>query len=634
MKTLLVPIFAAAFALCSGPTPAFAATFQSTEKGTAFTINLHGESAELLRTDERAQVTLQIQGRHSHDHATHRPAVWISPRLSEQVAREVPCREKVKRFASGRLADRAEIDLTAYLLVTLNDDGTISFINPHVALNRTKLESLIVLPAKGLDWAQNHDGTKLAVTMPDAHAVAVIDTEKRTIAHLIETGPETRPTRILRDASGSRMWVGLDRDNQVVAIDVGTGRIVASLTVGAGLHTLAQSADGAYLFASNSEDGTVSIIETKSMRTRGTVRTGQTPLAMAWSVATSRLYVAHVNEDTVAVLDPVTQRVVSRIETARGGMTLQFDPRGTIGLLLRPHTNTMSILDTTTQRALATGDALPQSDDVLLTDSYAYVRSAGSEKIRLYALTGLRRGEFNAIEVQAGQAAQARLEPGVADMMAPIPGGGGVIVTNPADRQLYFYHEGMMAMSGAFQTYSRAPRGLLVLDLGLKETSPGTYEATIHFEHGGLYDLAIALNERGQVACYPIQVEGPASPRRDKSAAMHLEVLDLPAHVAPGQPLTLTMRLTDPHTNKPVPQIGDLQVLMIELPGAWQQKIYATPKGDGLYEARVTFPHAGRFTVTMGSASLDVPFAKSPVHTILVRSSDQSAQQPIVSRGH
>lgn len=637
LRAVSFSVFVVGLALATGLSPSSAATFQSDGKGSRFTIDLHGEGNRHLQAGRRAHVKLQVEADYSrHTPAAHRPSLWISPRLSEQVAREVLCRDKVKRFASGRLADRAEIDLTSYLLVTLNDDSTIGFINPHVALNRTKLESLIVLPAQGLDWAQDQDGTRIAVTLPDAHSVAVIDTETRKIARLIDTGSPSHPTRILRDTNGTRMWVGLDGSASVLAIDVRTGHIEATLPVGNGRHNLAQSTDGLYLFVSNSVDGTVSLIDTTGMKVIATIPTGHTPLAVAWSQAAHRLFVAHVNEDVITVVDPTIHRVTSRIEVPRGATVIRFDPNGTVGMLLRPHLNSLSVLDAPAQRLLTTGQALPGSDDVLFSHSYAYVRSTGSDKLRLYDLAGLRRGELNATEVQAGQSppAQARMEPGVADMLAPIPGGGGVILANPADRQLYFYHEGMMAMSGSFQTYSRAPRGLLVLDRGLRRTASGSYEATVQFEHGGLYDLVVSLNQPGQADCFSLKVEGPISPRRERPIMTQVQIVDLPTHPTAGQSTNITVRLTNPHTNKATPDVEDLQFLMVELPGTWQHKTYARPKGGGVYEAALTFPRPGRFTLAMSSASLDMPFTKSPIHMIQVRAAEEKEQASLLSRGH
>jgi YVTN family beta-propeller protein len=312
MPTYFLSLLAALITGLVGLAPASAAVFQAGDKGTRVTVDLEGPSQDRLQAGQSVRVKIQVGEPDSHHDSTliHRPAAWISPRLSEQVAREVPCREKVKRFSSGRLADRAEIDLTSYLLVTLNQDKTIGFINPYVALNRTKLESLVVLPANGLDWAQNDDGTRLAVTMPDAHAVAVIDTESRTIAHLIDTGAGTHPTRILWDTLGHRMWVGLDHDTRVLALDILKGTIETTVSVGAGVHSLTQSTDGTYVFVANSDAGTVSIIDAKTMQQLGQVVTGHTPLAMAWSTAVNLLYVAHVNEDVIVALDPITRRIV------------------------------------------------------------------------------------------------------------------------------------------------------------------------------------------------------------------------------------------------------------------------------------------------------------------------------------
>ncbi|NOU22059.1 MAG: hypothetical protein HOO93_09755, partial [Methyloglobulus sp.] len=57
------------------------------------------------------------------------PRIWLSLRRSEQVATETSCEAKVKSFASGQLATRADVDLNSYFLLTLNQDKTVAFIN-------------------------------------------------------------------------------------------------------------------------------------------------------------------------------------------------------------------------------------------------------------------------------------------------------------------------------------------------------------------------------------------------------------------------------------------------------------------------------------------------------------------------
>ena len=79
------------------------------------------------------------------------PKAWINARLSEPLASETSCKDKIRGFLAGQLATRPDVDLNSYLALTLNSDKTIAVINPQVAFNSTKLQNIISLPSNGAD---------------------------------------------------------------------------------------------------------------------------------------------------------------------------------------------------------------------------------------------------------------------------------------------------------------------------------------------------------------------------------------------------------------------------------------------------------------------------------------------------
>lgn len=95
-----------------------------------------------------------------------RPNAWlIALKPGEPTPDEAQCRERLRTLMSGSLSANTAIDLNRYLLLTLNHDNTVAFINPQVSFATTKLESLVTLPGRGADWALTSDGNLLLVSV-------------------------------------------------------------------------------------------------------------------------------------------------------------------------------------------------------------------------------------------------------------------------------------------------------------------------------------------------------------------------------------------------------------------------------------------------------------------------------------
>jgi len=105
-----------------------------------------------------------------------RPAAWMSLRRGGQAADPTACREKIQSFLQGSLAARPDADLNAYYLLALNQEASISVIDPLLGYGASKLLALIPLNAPGADWALSSDRKRLFVTLPSSRQVAVVDT--------------------------------------------------------------------------------------------------------------------------------------------------------------------------------------------------------------------------------------------------------------------------------------------------------------------------------------------------------------------------------------------------------------------------------------------------------------------------
>ena len=83
-----------------------------------------------------------------------------------------------------------------------------------------------------------------------------------------------------------------------------------------------------------------------------------------------------------------------------------------------------------------------------------------------------------------------------------------------------------------------------------------------------------------------------------------------------GEAAALRFKITDPVTKQAITGLEDVQVLIFEPPGIWQQRLWAKEVGDGVYEAAQVFPRAAVYNVMVRVESRAVRFNDFP-HTAL-----------------
>lgn len=540
-----------------------------------------------------------------------RPRAWLSARHSEMVASETECTDKIRTLASGNLVKRADIDLNKYQILTLNHDKTITIINPLIAFNATKLENIVVLPANGADWVLSGDRKFLYVTLPEASAVAVIDTTQYKLVATISTGEKTTPRRIAIQPDGRYVWVDLDGAPQVVAIDTSTRQIAGKITTGSGSHRITFTANSHFAYISSSAADTVTAVDTLQLTRVADIGTGKTPTAIAYSTSGKFLYISAMHSDMITVLDPDTQRIVTTIPVFSPGITtLAFAPGERYLVAVNQLTSTMYAIDSATNTVIAHTPVVKEPDQIVFSNRYLYIRGLGSEKFSLIDLSELKNGKVSSLDIQAGQLAPAMSDRiGIANMIAPTPGGNAVLIANPADQTLYYYQEGMMAPMGTFSNYKRVPLGLIVLDRSLAETAPGIYSVVVRPDRSGRFDVPILIDQPRLMNCFQVTVaEQPGTKNATTGGTLQIEALFDRAHYSPGQLHTLSFRVTALTDKQPVQGLPDVQALIIEAPGLWQQRRRLKETGEGIYSLQQTFPHAGSYQIVLAIPSRRVRY--------------------------
>lgn len=187
-----------------------------------------------------------------------------------------------------------------------------------------------------------------------------------------------------------------------------------------------------------------------------------------------------------------------------------------------------------------------------------------------------------------------------------------MLVANVADRQIYYYAEGMAAPMGDFQNYKREPRAVLVADRSLREVRSGTYETVARLPRGGAYDVAFLLDSPRVTHCFEASAARNPAADREPPVTLAVEYPDREKPLRVGEDDRPRVRLTDKATGKPVDGLKDVQVLTFLSPGVWQNCSLARGAGAGVYELNVNVPEAGLYTVFVESRAAGAAFRQLP----------------------
>lgn len=542
------------------------------------------------------------------------PAAWVNLRPDAQAADAQSCSKKVSAFISGNLMTRPALDLNAYYVLALNQDSTITVVDPLFGFGGSKLLAMVFLESPGEDWAFNFDQSMLFVTMPASDRVAVVDTVSWKVIANVDVGPH--PVSAALQPDGKYLWVSYgspaygstassDNNSGVAAIDCRALKVAARIPTGRGAHAIALSKDSRFAFVTNMDDGTVSIIDASRLEKIKNLKVGDRPAAIAFSETANTAYVSNAGDGSIVAISGVGAKVVARIETEAGAGQIKFARGGRFGFVPNPSKNLVHILDVATNRIIQTADIDRGPDQIAFSDTLAYVRRRDSEIVMMIPLDAIGKegGAVPAADFPGGQAPFGKVSrPGLADMIVQAPGENAVLVANPADRAIYYYKEGMAAPMGSFNNYSREPRAVLVIDRSLREQSPGVYITTAQLKQSGNYDVVFFVNTPRVVHCFDVSIAtGFDLSEESRIGRVIVQPLIKERGVKVDETVRLQFRLIDENTKQPRSDLRDVSVLTYLAPGIWQKRQAAEQVGEGIYEVRFIPPKPGFYYVFIES---------------------------------
>jgi DNA-binding beta-propeller fold protein YncE len=571
------------------------------DQGIAVDLTVAPIAGSVLREGAPARVTVKLT-----DATTGAPlrgaapAAWFSARDDAPPAGRTECEAKIASFLGGNLFSTPALDLNVYDVVTLNEDRTLSVVDPRFSFGGSRLLALVELRGRGHDWALS--GTdRLFVTMPDANLVATVDTTSWKVIANLDAG--LTPKRVAAQPKSDTIWVAAATTLSQIG---GRDAVVKKrIPIPAGEHDLAFSADGRFLIVTSSESKVATIVETGGKTSA--IPLPSAPQAVAFSSASEMAYVLG-DDGRITIIDPKTRRIRAMVQAEAGATRIRFAPGGRYAFIVNTPKDLIQIFDAASGQLVQRGKFDGGPFEVTFTQNLAYVRHLRSDVVLMVPLADLKEGKaISVVDFPAGQKSFGDAgSPTPADGIVEAPESGAVLVAHPADGSIYYYKEGMAAPMGTFSNYGHAPRAVLVIDRTLRERSPGVFSTVTRLPDSGSYDAAVFVNSPRVVTCFDVAVREDPKRAAERLAGVTVEpLLDRRTFTA-GSEVKLTFRLTDRASGKPLQGLPDGQIVAFRAAGGWTRHQPLTEIGNGRYETTVVPTQPGIYYVYVVSASANL----------------------------
>lgn len=554
------------------------------------------------------------------------PGAWMEPNGTNTKGELYDCGQLITSFLTGSMFSRAELDLNVYYVLTLNEDHTVSVVDPLFSFGGSQLLGIIDLESPGADLVVSPGQNHVFVTQPQSRKVAMISTANWTIEKQISLN--AFPYRMALQPDQQYLWIEfrsgkIEGFSGVAAISAQDGNLMASIPTGEGEHAIAFSDDSRNLFVGNTETGTVSVIDPSTLQKTEDIPVGGEPSLLAWSEKSQALYVTDQKTGLIKVIDGRSKKIITTIEAMPGAVELAFERTGRFAFLIYPDDDRMQILDAASNRIVQTGNTESRPTQLAFSDELAYISHANSETVLMVPLdqigregTPIQAADFPAGQNPPGQMPLPCYGPG----MVQAPGGNAMLIANPLDQTVYYYLEGMAAPMGNFSNYKRQPRSVAVIDNSLYEVSPGVYETVARIRGAGSYSIAVFLDAPRIIHCFSanIQVDPEAEAARleEKMGAVSVQLFKKKEAAVAGQQVPLFVRMVDPVTGATITDLEDVK-LRATSPSNWSSELDAIQsEHEGMYQGSFNFPEPGIYYIYAACPSRKLTFS-NPQYMIL-----------------
>ncbi len=152
-----------------------------------------------------------------------------------------------------------------------------------------------------------------------------------TLSAAAAAGDYLSPIAMAPSPDGKTLYVACRTANQVMLVDLATGKPGRTVNLPASPTGLTLSKDGARLYVTcAAPGGTVAVISTVSLRVVDTLPAGHTPMSPVLSPDEKTLFVCNRFENSISVLNLAAKRESARIAVAREPFAADITPDGAL----------------------------------------------------------------------------------------------------------------------------------------------------------------------------------------------------------------------------------------------------------------------------------------------------------------
>jgi YVTN family beta-propeller protein len=551
------------------------------------------------------------------------PAAWLDKRQDNEIPAANTCEAKVQKFISGAPFSKPAVDFNDYYVLALNDDATISVVDPLFGFGNTKLLALIPLAANGYDWVASRDQNRLFVSIPEKEQIAVIDTADWGVSKSLDLG--FKPTRVAIQPDGEYLWVAAAANSHpsLAAFRTRTLEFAASVSVGKGDHVIATSGDSRFVFVTNGEDNSVSVIDTRTLEKVIDIQLAQRPVAVTYSDLAKAVYVSLAGTGSVVVIDVKTLKVIKTIGADPGVEAIACTPGGRYVFALNREKDLVQVIDCSVNEIVQSGRVGKGPFQVSFTNDFAYINHIGTADVSMIQLdtVGRKGAPLSVVTFPGGEQSlgKSSLESPAARVVRAA-GENAVLVANAPDKQVYYYKEGMAAPLGSFSNYGREPLGISVVDRSLRErTSRGVYETNARLPAPGRYDVVFFLDSPKIIHCFDFTIDPNPAIEAERNAGM-VSIIPLPPEMPskPGGELGFRFRIVDKASSKPITGLTDVVIVTFLAPGTWHRRDIAKEEADGVYGINFSPPRPGVYYGHIQCSSVNVQLGNPDYITVRI----------------
>ncbi|WP_281557580.1 hypothetical protein [Thalassomonas sp. RHCl1] len=538
------------------------------------------------------------------------PAGWMQRRAESIPNTPASCKNMVKSFIGGSILAQPTVNLNTYYVLVMNQDATISVVDPLFHFGGSNLLTMVALSSPGFDWQLAEVRQRLFVSLPKSRRLAVVDSQSFQV--ITEMKISGIPKAMALQQDQHYLWLAYEgrKETQagqatgqgVLVIDTRSLEPVADFPLGAGPHQFAFSGDDQYAFIAAEGAAQLTVIDVAGLSPVKTLPSGKSPVSLAYSRAADAVYISNSSDGTVTSVNASSLTINKVISLDPGIRDLAFAPNGRHGIVVNPVNDHVYILDSLNDKITKQGKVEQGPDQVNFSDTLAYIRHRGSETVLMIPMDAIVDEEVSlqVVDFPGGEQGFGLATTPAAGIIQA-PGENAVLIAHPKDKQIYYYKEGMAAPMGSFKNFSRSARAVIAVDRSLQEVSAGQYQTVGRLAEAGTYDVAFFLESPRVVHCFEVRVK----PEAEQEESRLLQVAASLVQERQAQPLkaqqntALTFKLVDANSKAPIEGLKQLSSLTVLVPGVWKSRSKVTELGQGLYRINWQAPQSGAYYIQL-----------------------------------